>query len=122
MKGKVFHNPQKNLPPELRYKAVVIVNPSTIFPTFLFCCVSFSFVNTSDIISTIKTIEEKNVCAEYIIRQSQYSTCMCPDLSGPKTTCTKTTGAYVCVLNQSVIFPSFAVVFLCFRFVCYCWL
>jgi hypothetical protein len=61
-------------------------------------------VNTSDIICTIKTIEEKNICAEYIIRQSHNSTCMCPDLSGPKTTGTKTTGACVCVLNQNVIF------------------
>ena len=61
-------------------------------------------MNTSDIICTIKTNEEKNVCAEYIIRQSHNSTCMCPDLSGPKTTGTKTTGACVCVLNQNVIF------------------
>jgi hypothetical protein len=61
-------------------------------------------VNTSDIICTIKTIEEKNICAEYIIRQSHNSTCMCPDLSGPKTTGTKTIGACVCVLNQNVIF------------------
>ena len=64
-------------------------------------------MNTSDIICTIKTNEEKNICAEYIIRQSHYSTCMCPELSGPKTTCTKTTGAYVCVLNQGVIFHRF---------------
>jgi hypothetical protein len=38
-------------------------------------------VNTSDIICTIKTNEEKNICAEYIIRQSHYNTCMCPELS-----------------------------------------
>jgi hypothetical protein len=80
-------------------------------------------VNTSDIICTIKTNEEKNVCAEYIIRQSHNSTCMCPELSGPKTTCTKTTGC-ICVCSKSERdFPSFAVVvFLCFRFVSYCWL